>query len=168
MSWNPIRRIMDTQKRKAIKNELVALLKKTQKAGEGIAIENDDGSMTNVIEWILRENPEFGLAVWPSGPAIVRRADIDGLAELYREKNKASGFLYDGGADFSMDNVKPNANGGDKISEAEYERTIGRRLNDAEKLRLETAQQLELLGKTAEQAAENGVAIGADARPQEG
>lgn len=164
MSWNPIRRIMDTQKRRAIKNELVALLKKTQKAGEGIAIENDDGSMTNVIEWILRENPEFGLAVWPSGPAIVRRADIDGLAELYREKNKSAGFLYEGGDGFSMDNVKPNATGGDKISEAEYEKAIGRRLNDAEKVRLETAQQAELLTK----ASETGVAIGADARPQEG
>lgn len=148
--WNPVRKIHDSLHRKRIKTELVALLKKTQKAGEGIAIENDDGTMTPVIEWILRENPEFGLAVWPTGPAIVRRADIDGLAEMYREKNKSAGFLYDGGDGFSMDNVKPNATGGDKISEAEYEKAIGRRLNDAEKVRLETAQQAELLAKTVE------------------
>ena len=133
MSWNPVRRIMDTQKRRAIKNEVVALLKKTQKAGEGIAIENDDGSMTNVIEWILRENPEFGLAVWPSGPAIVRRADIDGLQAEYRDKNKAAGFLYEGGAGFSMDNVKPNPTGGESITANQYEEQQGRRLSDEQK-----------------------------------
>jgi hypothetical protein len=124
---------MDTAKRRAIKNELVALLKKTKKAGEGIAIENDDGSMTNVIEWILRENPEFGLAVWPSGPAIVRRADIDGLDAALRDKNKASGFLYEGGANFSMGNVKPNANGGDSITPAKYEEQLGHKLTEEQK-----------------------------------
>lgn len=133
MSWNPIRRIMDTNKRKQIKRELVDLLKRTQKAGEGIAIENDDGAMTNIIEWILRDHPEFGLAVWPSGPAIVRRKDIDGLDALYRDKNKASGFLYDGGANFSMDNVKPNANGGESITPEKYEEQIGRKLTDEQK-----------------------------------
>lgn len=133
MSWNPVRKIMDTQKRKGLKNELVALLNKTQKAGDGIAIENDDGALTNVIEWILRDHPEFGLAVWPSGPAIVRRADIDGLDAIYRDKNKAAGFLYDGGAGFSMDNVKPGATGGDNITPEKYEEQLGHRLSDEQK-----------------------------------
>ncbi len=125
MSWNPIRKIHDSLHRKKIKSELLAIMDRTKKAGEGFSIENDDGTLTPVIEEILRERPEFSLTVWLSGPAIVRTSDVDALEGVIRETNISAGFIHRGGQDFNMDLVKPTPTGGANVSQQEYDEEVG-------------------------------------------
>lgn len=117
---------LDSVKRAAIKNELTDAMKRLRYAGEGFEFQiapGEEGIFAIVIEDVMRENPDFSFVAWASGPAIVRRKDIDAINPDFKRVNEAQGFIEHGGDSFSIEAVDPRpmaAPSGGNITPKEY------------------------------------------------
>lgn len=116
----------DTKKRAAIGAEMTMTMRKLKYAGEGFEVliaPGEEGIMALVIEDVMRANPDFALVAWPSGPAIVRRKDIDAINADFRKVNESTGFVTSGGADFDIESIDPKplaASSGGRVKDGDY------------------------------------------------
>ncbi len=117
---------IDNRRREQIEVELLATMGKLNKAGQGFELliaPGEEEIWDAVLQNIMETHPDFSLVMWPSGPGVVRRKDIDAINPEFKKVNEATGFLTAGGSQFNIDDVDPRpmaGPGGGSISKEEF------------------------------------------------
>lgn len=111
------------ERRAQIELEILETMKRLKKAGEGFELliaPGEESVWSAVLENLMRANPDFAVVMWPSGPGVVRRRDIDAINPDFKKINEAAGFIVNGGESFKADDIDPRVTGGEAISSKEY------------------------------------------------
>lgn len=114
---------ISSERQAQIEMELLLSMKRLRKAGEGFEIlvsPGEEDVWMSVLQNIMRANPDFAVVMWPSGPGVVRRKDIDAINPDFKRVNEAAGFIVPGGENFNAADLDPRPVGGEGISAAKY------------------------------------------------
>lgn len=98
------------ERQERIETEILGMMKQLRKAGEGFELliaEGEEQVWAAVLQNIMQVHPDFSVVMWPSGPGIVRRRDIDAINPDFKKINEATGFLITGGESFNVDDINP-------------------------------------------------------------
>lgn len=122
--------MFDSKRVTAIELELTATMRRLRYAGEGFEVlisPGEEGIWALVIESVMRHNPDFSLVAWPTGPAIVRRRDVDSVNTDLKQINESTGFVTHGGDNFNIESIdaKPSFGaGGGRIKQSDYQKAM--------------------------------------------
>jgi hypothetical protein len=117
---------IDRNRQAQIEVELLATMGKLKRAGEGFELliaPGEEQVWAAVLQNIMQAHPDYALVMWPSGPGVVRRKDIDAINPDFKKVNESAGFINNGGSDFNIDDVDPRplaGGGGGQISKKEF------------------------------------------------
>lgn len=120
----------DSKKVKKLEAELTATMRRLRFAGEGFEVliaPGEEGIWALVIESVMRANPDFALVAWPSGPAIVRRKDVDSINKDFKAINESTGFITPGGENFRIEDIDARpvfSQSGGRMSKEEYQKEM--------------------------------------------
>jgi hypothetical protein len=109
---NPLVAWADFRKRRALKIELLALMK-NRAAGmengiqlEGVTLENmtpENATTLLVLQEIVNEDRQFSLVQWPGGISLVRTGQVDNLSKEQQDVNVKANFIIRGGSEQAGD-----------------------------------------------------------------
>lgn len=111
---NPLVAFADYQKRRNLRNELVALMEKRAPGienglqFEGITLDNPTPEAITLVLVLkeICENRQYSMVNWPGGISLVRTAQVDALASKDKamvEHNEEKNFIIRGGSDKAAD-----------------------------------------------------------------
>ena len=110
-----------------IEMELLDTMKRLKKAGEGFELliaPGEEDVWAAVLQNIMVTNPDYAVVMWPSGPGIVRRRDVDAINPDFKKINMETGFIVNGGDSFDADSLNPRPLDVGRVKDGDYEKAI--------------------------------------------